>query len=233
MSEKNIQKKIQESFQESILNKIQKQEIVMTSKKYFFWKWVTMFVVSLFFLGLAFYIFAYITFLFVDNGLIYMPLFTVAGLVNFIVEIPWTLVFLGLLSVFLFSKSSKTFYGIYRKPFLTFFFTILIIIMISHILFVETGAMKILKQKAYENHLQLVPDKFLQFRNSQTGSLIVGKVYATSSDSVILITRTGLFVELNVENILVLNNFLVSQLVNAYVERVNGKVYLKSVEIVE
>ena len=173
--------------------------------------------------------------LFIDNGLAYMPIFSESGLVNFIIEIPWTLVAVGLLAIFLFSVTSKTFYRIYRKPFLTFFFTILIIIMLSHIIFVESGAMEYLKREAYNNHVQLVPTRFLQFRDSQTGSVFVGYVVSTTSDSLIIRDRKNNLIEIILENPEIpfdLNTFLVGQLINAYGERVNGKVSAKSIEIV-
>jgi ABC-type multidrug transport system permease subunit len=90
------------SLQNNILDKIKKDEVKMTPKQFFVMKWVTMFVTSVFFLVLGAYIFAFIVFLFVDNGLVYIPLLSESGLVDFIVEVPWTLVFLGVLSVFLF-----------------------------------------------------------------------------------------------------------------------------------
>lgn len=218
---------------ENILKKIKSGEVKMTSKQFFIMKMSTLFITSVFFLILAFYIFAYITFLFVDNGLLYMPVFTQAGLINFIIEIPWTLVFLGLLSIFLFSITSKTFYRIYRKPFLTFFFTILIIIMLSHVIFVETGTMKLLKQEAYEMHFQLVPEKFLQFRDSQTGTISVGRIMATTTNSVIILNHKNETVEIFIENPLDLKTFILGNIINAYVERIDGKLYAKSIEIVE
>ena len=205
----------------------------MTPKQFFVMKWVTLFITSLFFLILGIYIFAYVTFLFVDNGLLYMPIFSQTGILNFIIEIPWTLVLLGLFSVFLFSITSKTFYKIYRKPFVTFFLTILIIIMISHIIFVESGAMQFIKQQAYRDHLQLVPSKFLQFRNSQTGDLFVGYIIGTTTNSITIRDRQNNILELFTEKDINLNSFLIGQLVNAYGERVKGQMQLKSVEIVK
>lgn len=219
--------------QNNILDKINKGELKMTPKKYFALKWTTLFVTSLFFLGLAFYIFAYVTFLFVDGGLIYIPLLTYEGLANFIIEIPWSLVLLGLFSLFLFSITSKTFYKIYRKPFITFFFTILIIIMISHIIFVESGAMRKLKEEAYLRHFQLVPDKFLQFRESQTGTLVVGRIIGTTTDSIIISDRKQNNLQIFVIDAIQTNDFSAGSIINAYIERVDGKLYAKSIEIIE
>jgi hypothetical protein len=222
----------EDSIKNDILAKIKNDEVKMTPKQFFVMKWFTLFVTSIFFLGLSFYIFAYITFLFVDNGLIYMPLLSQTGMVNFIVEVPWTLVFIGLAAVFLFSITSKTFYRIYRKPFLTFFFTIFIIIMLSHIIFVESGGMEYLKAKAYEENIKLVPSRLLDFRDSQTGTLFVGYVVSTTTDSVIIRDRHNNFVELFPENNIDLNTFSVGQLINAYGQRQDGKVSVKSIEIV-
>jgi succinate dehydrogenase hydrophobic anchor subunit len=218
---------------ENILNKIKSDEVKMTSKQFFLMKWLTLMVTSVFFLFLAFYIFAYVTFLFIDNGLMSIPLSAQGGLFEFLVEIPWTLVVLGLVSIFLFSITSKTFYKIYRKPFLTFFFLILIIIMISHIIFVESGIMRYVKQEAYEMHVQLVPTKFLDFRDSQTGTLFVGYVVSTTSNSVIIRDRRNALEEVFVAEGINLNDLLVGALINAYGIKVDGKVQAKSIEIVE
>lgn len=223
----------QMNIEKNILEKIKHNQVKMTSKHFFFFKWLTLFVTSIFFLFLSFYIFAYITFLFVDNGLMYIPVFTEEGLLNFIVEIPWTLVLLGAASIFLFSITSKTFYKIYRRPFLTFFFTILIVIMISHIIFLESGLMKRIKEEAYSRHLQLVPDKFLQFRDSQTGSFISGRVVATTTNSVVIINRRGELVDIFSNFPIESNTFSVGSNVNAYIQRVDGKFFLKSIEIIE
>lgn len=217
----------------SILEKIKKDNVKMTSKQFFVMKWVTLLITSVFFLLLAIYIFAYITFLFVDNGLMYIPVFSQSGLVNFIIEIPWTLVGLGMISLFLFSVTSKTFYKIYRKPFVTFFLTILIIIMLSHIIFVESGAMQYLKMQAYKDHLQLVPSKFLDFRSSQTGDLFVGYVVATSSNSVTIRDRQNNLLEIYVADTLNLNDFLIGKQINAYGVNDNGRITAKSIEIVQ
>lgn len=216
----------------NILDRIKKEEIKMTPRQFFFMKSLTMFVTSVFFLILATYVFAYVIFLFIDNGIIYIPIFSESGLINFIVEIPWTLVFLGLLSIFLFSITSKTFYKIYRKPFLTFFFTILAIIIISQLIIVQTGTMKFLKEEAYKDHIQLVPNKFLEFRSSQTGSIFVGYVVATTSNSIIIRDRQNNSVELLNENTIDLNTFLIGQLINAYGERRGQQFFVKSIEII-
>lgn len=229
MQEEN---KINQNLQLNILDKIRKDEIKMTPKQFFVMKWLTLSITSIFFLILGIYIFAYVTFLFVDNGLIYIPLFSQTGIMNFIIEIPWTLVFLGLFSVFLFSVTSKTFYKIYRKPFLTFFFTIMIVIMISHIIFVESGAMQFIKQEAYKDHLQLVPSKLLEFRSSQTGDIFVGYVVATTSNSLIIRDRQNNIEELFPGKRIDLNSFAKDNLINAYGQKVNGQIVVNTVEIV-
>ncbi len=221
-----------ENLKQNILDKIKKEEVKMTSKQFFFMKSLTLLTTSIFFLLVAVYILAYVIFLFVDNGLAYIPLFSESGVVDFIVEVPWTLVILGLLSVFLFSITSKTFYKIYRKPFLTFFFSILMIIVLSHLILVETGGMKYLKEEAYRQKLHLVPSKFLEFRSSQTGSLIVGYVVSTTSESIILRDRQNQFVEIFGKETIDINNFSVGQLVNAYGQKVDGKFQVKSIDIV-
>ncbi len=221
------------NIKQNILDKINKDEVKMTPRQFFVMKWTTLLVTSIFFLGLAIYIFAYVAFLFVDNGLMYIPVFTESGLVNFIIEIPWTLVFLGLLAIFLFSITSKTFYRIYRKPFLAFFFSILAIIMLSHFFFVESGVMNYIKEEAYRGHIQLVPSKFLDFRDSQTGNVFVGYVVGTTSNSVIIRDRQNDLVELTATNDIDLNTFYTGALINAYGERSNGQVYIKSIEIVK
>lgn len=222
-----------DTLRQNILDKIKNEDIKMTPRQFFFMKWFTMLVTSVFFLMLGFYIFAYIVFLFIDNGLVYMPIFSQQGLINFIIEIPWTLVLLGLLSIFLFSITSKTFYKIYRKPFLTFFFTILAIIILSHLIFVESGAMNYLKQEAYNGHLQLVPDKFLQFRDSQTGTVFVGYVVATTTNSIIVRDRRNEIFELIPESAIDFNMFSVGQRINAYGQRDGSKISVKTLEIVD
>ncbi len=222
-----------DNIKQNILDKIKNEEVKMTSKKFFFLKWMTLLITSLFFLILGIYILAYVSFLFVDNGLVYIPLFSESGIVDFIVEVPWTLVILGLFSVFLFSITSKTFYKIYRKPFLTFFFSILMIIVLSHLILVETGGMKYLKEEAYSQKFQLVPSKFLQFRTSQSGSLLVGYVVGTTSSSLIIRDRQNQLEEIISTEALDYNSFSVGQLVNAYGQRVDGKFSVKSIEIVK
>lgn len=221
-----------EDIKQSILEKIKKDEIKMTPKQFFVMKWFTLLITSIFFLILSIYILAYVIFLFADNGLIYIPLFTQSGLIDFIIEIPWTLVFLGLFSVFLFSITSKTFYKIYRKPFLTFFFSILIIIVLSHIILLETGGMQYLKEEAYREKIQLVPNKLLNFRDSQTGAIVVGYVVSTTSESLVVRDRKNNFVELFGFSPDQIKGFSVGQLINAYTERSNQLLYVKSIEIV-
>lgn len=227
------QENIDNSIKNSVLDKIKKDEVKMTPRQFFFMKWLTLSVTSLFFLVLGMYLLVYVAFLFVDNGLMYIPLFTESGLSDFIVEIPWTLVSLGLISIFLFSVTSKTFYRIYRKPFLFFFFSILFLIILSQIVFVSSGGMQYLKEEAYKQNLKLVPQKFLQFRDSQTGDLFVGYVVSTTTNSLIIRDRKNNLVELVSENALDLNTFLPGQLVNAYGKKDSGKVYIKSIDIIE
>jgi hypothetical protein len=90
----------EDQLKQSILNKIKKDEVKMTPKQFFFMKWLTLLITSIFFLGIAIYIFAYVTFLFVDNGMMAIPLSTESGLINFIIEVPWSLVVLGLVAIF-------------------------------------------------------------------------------------------------------------------------------------
>lgn len=220
----------------NILEKIKKDEVKMTSRQFFLLKWLTLLVTSIFFLAVAIYIFAYIIFLFVDNGIIYIPLFSESGIVDFIVEIPWTLVLLGLVSIFLFSIASKTFYRIYRKPFLTFFFSILMVIVISHVILVETGGMQYIKEEAYKERLQLVPSKLLEFRSSQTEHVFVGYVVSTTSDSLIIRDRQNNLLELIPENQNLpfdLFTFSAGQLINAYGQRDGEQVRIKSIEILK
>lgn len=227
--------KLENNIKKNILEKIKKDEVKMTSKQFFVLKWFTLFTISVFFLFLGFYILAYVIFLFVDNGLIYMPLFSESGIVDFIVEVPWTLVLLGFLSIFLFSISSKTFYKIYRKPFLTFFFSILIIILLSQLILIISGGLEYIKEEAYKEKIQLVPARFLQFRDSQTGTLLVGYVVGTTTNSVIIRDRKNNLEEIFIadESLLSLYSLEKNQLINAYGQRKNGKFILKTLEIVK
>ncbi len=229
---------LKDNLKENILEKIKKDEVKMTSKQFFILKWITLFIVSLFFLTLGFYILAYVIFLFVDNGLIYMPLFSESGIMNFIIEIPWTLVLLGLFSIFLFSITSKTFYKIYRKPFLAFFFSILMIILLSQVILIVSGSLKYIKEEAYKENIHLVPDKFLDFRDSQTGTLLVGYVVGTSTNSIIIRDRRNNLVEVFTENIeseenFNLNSLQIGQLLDIYGQNVFGKFFAESIEIPE
>ncbi len=216
----------------NILEKIKKDEVKMTPKQFFILKWFTLFVISLFFLAFGFYILAYVIFLFVDNGLIYIPLFTESGIVDFIIEIPWTLVLLGILSIFLFSITSKTFYKIYRKPFLTFFFSIFMVIVLLHLILVTSGGMQYLKEEAYREKIQLVPGKFLEFRDSQTGTILVGYVVGSTTNSLIVRDRKNNLIELFSGKEFNLNGFVQSELINAYGKNENGKFFVKSIEVV-
>lgn len=227
------QEKISENIKQNILDKIKNEEVKMTPKQFFFMKWLTLFITSIFFLVLAIYSIAYVIFLFVDNGLMQIPLFSESGIVDFMIEIPWTLVLLGLISVFLFSITSKTFYKIYRKPFLTFFFSIFMIIVLSHLILLETGGMNYLKEEAYKQKLSLVPQKFLQFRSSQTGSLLVGYVVSTTTDSIIVRDRQSQLIELIPEKALEINSFSTGMLINAYGQKTNELFYAKSIEIIK
>lgn len=229
MNENNLDN----SIKNSVLEKIKKDEVKMTPRQFFFMKWLTLSVTSIFLLILGVYLLAYVAFLFVDNGLMYIPLFTESGVSDFIVEVPWTLVSLGLASIFLFSITSKTFYRIYRRPFLFVFFSILFFVVISQIAFVSTGGMQFVKEEAYKNNLKLVPSKFLEFRDSQTGDLFVGYVVSTTTNSLIIRDRKNALVELVPENPIDLNVFMVGQLINAYGQKVSGQVIAKSIEIVE
>ena len=219
------------------MEKLNSGEVKMTSRNYFILKWLTMFITTVFFGLVAIYIFAYIVFLFVDSGIVYIPIHNFQNLVEFIVEIPWTLVFLGCLSVFLFSRSSKTFYKIYKKPFLTFFFSIIMIILLSHIIFVKIGLMKLIKEEAYREHLQLVPGRLLEFRDSQTHTLFNGYVVATTTHSVFIQSIENETLEIIPGEIsgegLNYNNFLIGSHVNAYGIRDKNQVMAKSIEIVE
>ena len=111
------------------------------------------------------------------------------------------------------------------------------IILLSHIIFVKIGLMKLLKETAYKDHLQLVPAKLLEFRNSHTGTLWNGYVIATTSDSVIIQTVENetleIFKDPNPENSINLNEFLVGVHVNAYGIKTNGKIVAKTLIIVE
>ena len=221
------------NLQNNILEKIKTGEVKMTSKQFFFMKWFTMGITSLFFLIFATYIFAYVIFLFSDNGLMIIPFDTESNILKFIIEIPWTLVFLGLISVFIFSITSKNFYKIYKKPFLTFFFSILMVIVLSHLILLETGTMKQLKEQAYSAGIHLVPTKLLQFRSSQTSSIFIGIVTATTSNSIIISDRNSQRQELFFENPNEITDEFIDKKINAYVERLNDKNIIKSLKIVD
>lgn len=192
-------------------------------------------ITSIFFLILSFYIFAYVIFLFVDNGLMVIPFDTEGGMLKFIIEIPWTLVFLGLISLFLFSVTSKTFYKIYKKPLITFYFSVLMCVVLSHIIFLETGTMKYLKEEAYKAGIKLAPGKLLQFRDSQTQNLFIGTVVGTTSSSIIILNRQNvsqeLFVIPEISN--KIQDVLIGKRINAYGEKVSGQIQIKSFEIVD
>lgn len=222
-------------FQNNILNRIKSGEVQMTSRRHFVMKWLTLAITSIFFLILSFYIFAYVIFLFVDNGLMVIPFDSEGGLLKFIVEIPWTLVLLGLFSLFLFSVTSKTFYKIYKKPLITFYFSVLICVVLSHIIFLETGTMKYLKEEAYRAGIKLAPAQLLRFRDSQTQNLFIGTVVGTTSSSIIILNRQNVSQELFVipEIAIKTQSVLIGKRINAYGEKVSGQISIKSFEIVD
>jgi hypothetical protein len=219
-----------DNLQNNILNKIKSGEVQMTPRRNFVMKSVTLAVTSIFFLILSFYVFAYIVFLFVDNGLMIIPFDAEGGILKFIIEIPWTLVFLGLISLLLFSLTSKTFYKIYKKPLLTFYFSVLMCVVLSHIIFLETGTMKLLKEEAYNAGIKLAPAKLLQFRDSQTQNLFIGTIVGTTSRSIIILNRRGsteeLFLVPEITN--KISDVLVGKRINAYGERVSEEIIIKS-----
>lgn len=226
---------MENNLQNNILNKIKSGEVQMTSRRHFVMKWLTLAITSIFFLILSFYIFAYVIFLFVDNGLMVIPFDAEGGMLKFIIEIPWTLVFLGLISLFLFSITSKTFYKIYKKPLITFYFSVLMCVVLSHIIFLETGTMKYLKEEAFKAGIKLAPEKLLQFRSSQTQNLFIGTVVGTTSNSIIILNRQNvsqeLFVIPEIGN--KIQDILIGKRVNAYGEKVSGQILIKSFEIVD
>jgi hypothetical protein len=224
--------------QKNVLEKIKSGEVQMTSRRFFIMKWLTLAVTSIFFLILGVYIFAYVIFLFVDNGLMIIPFGAEGGILKFIVEIPWTLVILGLVSLFLFSITSKTFYKIYKKPLISFYFSILMCVVISHLILLETGTMKLVKEEAYRAGLRLVPAKLLQFRDSQTRSIFVGLVVGTSSNSLTILDRWNnqqiLYFDSNDSQIVAkINEITAGVRINAYVEKVSEQNQIKSFEIVK
>ena len=97
----------------------------------------------------------------------------------------------------------------------------------------ETGAMQYIKNQAYKNHLQLVPSRLLEFRDSQTGDIFVGYVVATTSNSIIIRDRKDNISELMTGKRIDLDSFSVGDLINAYGQRVNGTTTVNSVEIIK
>ena len=97
--------------------------------------------------------------------------------------------------------------------------------------------MKLIKEEAYKEHLQLVPGKLLEFRDSQTHTLFNGYVVATTTHSISIQTIENETLEVIPDGIsgenLNYNDFLIGSHINAYGIRDKNKVLAKSIEIVE
>jgi hypothetical protein len=187
---------MKEELKQKILNEIREDKLKMKPKYLF---WLQTFAVAfftLFFCILAFYIFSFIGYLFIDWGILNAPRFGMMGLIDTIRSLPIFLILLGLFAIYATFKFAKYFEFVYKKKVINMFLGIFTFIIFSQIVFIVSGAQDYVKREAFRRQIPLVPQMFKDMRERKDPYTIVGKVVATSTNSITIRNRRGNILEI-------------------------------------
>jgi hypothetical protein len=186
----------QDNFKENLLDKI---ENLKQKPKYFFvLEQIFFVIIFLFSLGFAFYFISFIGFLLSEKDIFYAPFFGLEGIKILFFSLPWFLFLIAFIFLILSLIIFRHFEYAYKKPVIISLFGIIFFLIISHIIFVETGIQKFVKEESFRRNIPIAPKPLKDFRNKLPEKVFVGKVIGTTTDSVLIKRKDGRIFEIEV-----------------------------------
>jgi hypothetical protein len=198
---------MKENIKQKILQEIMEDKVKMKPKYLFWFQTIVLLFSILFTLILSVYIFSFIAFLFVDQGLLLAPRFGMRGILETLSAFPLLLTLLGIFGIYITLKLAKYFEFVYKRKVVNTFLSVLVFIIISQIIFIFSGAQEYIKREAFKRQIPLVPQMFQDMRDRKNPQIIVGKVIATSTESITIINRRGHILEIPIATITSITSF--------------------------
>lgn len=153
------------NLKQNIFQTIESKRIKPKPRWLFVFKSLGAMAAMLFVFAFLFYIIAFLGFVISEHNWVNQETFTMSGMYFLLNTLPLSLMAVAAAMIMTASFVAYRYGLTYKKPFVWTVFGIILVLLLSHQIFTRTGLRDLIKQKAFENKVHLVPDPFNEIRS--------------------------------------------------------------------
>ena len=132
------------------------------------------------------YIASLVIFILQYSGAIYIPTFGMAGILPFLLSIPWTLLILALVFVIVLEFLVYKFAFVYRKPLLYSVLGIVVISLLGTFIVLQTSVHTMLRERAERSGLPVISSMYYGFGSGKARDILFGEIIELNRENFIL-----------------------------------------------
>lgn len=153
-----------QNLKEKILHEIESGKVKPKPKWLFAFKSLGLVFSLLFILLFTFYILAFLGFIMSERDWVQESTYSLSGLYFLLSTLPLTIIFLAIFMVIVASLTAYKYGLSYKKPFIYTLLVIIVLLFTTRYVFVLSGLQKYIKEKAFAEKVQLVPNSWREMR---------------------------------------------------------------------
>ncbi len=176
-----------------ILEKIQSEQVKMRPKWQFVLKAALLIIGIIFIVLILLYLTSFTFFILRQTGVWFLPAFGLRGIGALFVSLPWLLIFLGLIFIFLLETAARRYTFAYRQPLLFSVTILILLVLITSFGISKIGFHQKLFMQARESHLPVAGPLYRGFRTENFDNIHTGTIIEIQDDTLIMEDRNGNF----------------------------------------
>lgn len=184
---------------EKILSKINRGEVKMKPRLYFFLTGILFLIIFSFFFIISFFLVSFIHFHLISSGLWYLPRFGAKGVLIFLKSLPWPLIIFTIFLILLLEFLSRKFSLSFKKPVLISLLAIVFLVFLGSFLLSKGNVHPRLLLKARERKVPLLQPLYLKYGAPRFPQFHRGVIEKVSTSSLFIRGMDERLIEVKLE----------------------------------
>lgn len=149
-----------------IIAEIEEKNLKPKPKWLFAFKAVGLGLSVLFVFLFALYLLIFVGFVISERDWVQESTYSLSGVYFLLNTLPFSMILLATVMIFIASVTAYRYGLSYKKPFIYIFVSIIVILLLARLVFVESGLQNYIKEEAFRQNVQLVPTSWKDLRNT-------------------------------------------------------------------
>lgn len=184
---------------EKILSKINRGEVKMKPRLYFFLTGILFLIIFSFFFIISFFLVSFIHFHLISSGIWYLPHFGAKGVLIFFKSLPWALIILTIILILLLEFLSRKFSFSFKKPILISLLIIIFLVFLGSFFVTKGNIHPRLLLRAKERKIPLLEPLYLKYSAPRFPEFHRGAIEKVSTSSLFIRGMDERLIEVKLE----------------------------------